>query len=69
MLRRPRPRPRGLSSPRVARPTNSLRPAQQKKSLTNNFLQVSDLFNKLFFRNFNSKKKLYHHFISHLPLL
>ena len=26
MLRRPRPRPRGLSSPRVARPTNLLRP-------------------------------------------
>jgi len=31
MLRRPRPLPRGLSSPRVARPTNSLRPAQQKE--------------------------------------
>ena len=30
MLRRPRPRPRGLSSPRVARPTNLLRPAQRQ---------------------------------------
>ena len=28
----------------------------QKKSPTNNLLPVSDLFNKLFFRNFNSKK-------------
>ena len=30
MLRRPRPRPRGLSSPRVARPTNLLRPWRNK---------------------------------------
>ena len=30
MLRRPRPHPRGLSSPRVARQTNQLRPAQRQ---------------------------------------
>ena len=46
MLRRPRPRPRGLSSPRVARPTNSLRPAQRQCFIIAKNLKICRFFAK-----------------------